>query len=81
MKNYHVVGIIVSSALIVACATSFKDELPLEDCPVPTQYNTGFVVTDEDHNGEADTAWQVYNSGPCAGLLTDPESGGTPTNK
>lgn len=84
MKNYHAVGIAICSAVIITCALSLTDTVhaaeikPVHTCPKPDNYNTGWVVTDENKDGTADHMWKVFNSGPCKGQLVDPNDDGIP---
>lgn len=84
MKNYHAVGIAICSAVIITCALSLTDTVhaatitPVHGCPIPDQYNTGWVVTDEDKDGTADHMYKVYNGGRCKGQLVDPNDDGNP---
>lgn len=67
--------LIVAFLFVIALNTCHAVE-PVHACPVPDDYNTGWVVADEDKDGLADHMYKVYNSGNCAGQLVDPNDSG-----
>lgn len=86
MKNYHALGILIASTVIFVSACSMAHAEPLQGqseqrpaiCPTATQENSGYIVTDEDNDGKADTVWHVYMSGTCAGWTVGINDHGTP---
>ena len=85
MKNYHAVGIAICAAVIITCALSLTDPVHAAEsdkrppiCPTENETNSGYVVTDEDHDGKPDTVWHVYTSGICSGWTVGVDDHGTP---
>lgn len=83
MKNYHAVGIAICAAVIITCALSLTDTVHASEkrpaiCPTANESNSGYVATDEDHDGKPDTVWHIYISGICAGWTVGAEDHGTP---
>lgn len=85
MKNYHAVGIAICAAVIITCALSLTDPVNAAQsdkrppiCPTANETNSGYIVTDEDHDGKPDTVWHVYTSGICSGWTVGVDDHGTP---
>lgn len=85
MKNYHAVGIAICAAVIITCALSLTDPVHAAQsdkrppiCPTANETNSGYIVTDEDHDGKPDTVWHVYTSGICSGWTVGVDDHGTP---
>lgn len=85
MKNYHAVGIAICAAVIITCALSLTDTVHAAQsdkrppiCPTANETNSGYIVTDEDHDGKPDTVWHVYTSGICSGWTVGVDDHGTP---
>ena len=90
MKNYHALGILIAATVVLVSACSMAHaaqevKVPVDQgdkrpavCPSPTQFNSGYIVTDEDGDGKSDTIWHVYISGNCAGWTISEDDHGTP---
>lgn len=85
MKNYHAVLIAICAAVIITCALSLTDPVHAAQsdkrqpiCPTANETNSGYIVTDEDHDGKPDTVWHVYTSGICSGWTVGADDHGTP---
>lgn len=66
-----------TTAAVSTTIMGLFDVKPAHTCPAETQFNTGFVVTDENNDGTADHMYKVFNSGPCVGQLVGPNDNGT----
>lgn len=73
MKRYHALGILIAASIVFvsACSMAIGAEQRPTICPMPTQENSGYVATDDNGDGELDTVWHVYISGPCAGFTVN----------